>query len=96
MDFSMTKNAKQALDNSVSLAKSLNTYQVGTEHLLYGLASVQNSRASRLLAEQGITPDMLKDYIAKMGSQSYSSRKVMEYTPRVKNIISAFLLHQVF
>ena len=89
MDFSMTRNAKQALDNSVALAKSLNTYQVGTEHLLYGLASVQGSCASKLLAEQGITEEVLRDYIIKMGNQTYSSRKTMEYTPRVKSIISA-------
>lgn len=89
MDFSMTRNAKLALDNSVKLAKSLNVNQVGTEHLLYGLASVTNSMASRLLAEQGITAEIVQDYITKMGSQSYSNRGVMEYTPRVKNIITA-------
>ena len=89
MDYSMTRNAKQALDNAVKLAQSLGVYQVGTEHLLYGLASVSGSRASELLAEQGITADMIGDYISKMGVQVSSGRKVMEYTPRVKNIISA-------
>ena len=89
MDFSMTKNAKQVLDNSVAFARSMNTYQVGTEHLLFGLASVRGCKASQLLAEQGITADVVQDYISKMGYQNYSSRKVMEYTPRVKNIISA-------
>ena len=89
MDYSMTKNAKLALDNSVRLARSLNIYQVGTEHLLYGLASVTDCKASRLLAEQGITDTMIVDYINKMGTGATVSRKVMEYTPRVKNIISA-------
>ena len=62
MEFSMTKNAKQALQNSVALAKSLGTNQVGTEHLLFGLASVQSCRASKLLAEHGITAQMVKEY----------------------------------
>ena len=89
MDYSMTKNAKLALDNAVALAKNLNVYQVGTEHLLYGLASVTGAMASRLLAEQGITADMIADYITKMGPQAYTGRKAMEYTPRVKNIIAS-------
>lgn len=89
MDYSMTKNAKLALDNSVNLARSMNNFQVGTEHLLYGLASVSGCMASRLLLEQGISADMIKDYIFKMGTQNFSNRKNMEYTPRVKNIISA-------
>ncbi len=89
MDYSMTRNAKLALDNALNLARSLGVYQVGTEHLLYGLASVTNSRASNLLAEQGVTADMIADYIRKMGPQAYSGKKTMEYTPRVKNIIAA-------
>lgn len=89
MEFSMTKNARQALENSVALARNLGTNQVGTEHLLFGLASVQNSRASKLLAEQGITANLLQDYITKMGMVTYGARKSMDYTPRVKYIISA-------
>lgn len=89
MEFSMTKNARQALENSVALARNLGTNQVGTEHLLFGLASVQNSRASKLLAEQGITANLLQDYITKMGVVAYGARKSMDYTPRVKYIISA-------
>lgn len=87
MEFSMTKNARQALQNSVALAKSLGTNQVGTEHLLFGLASVQNCRASRLLADHGITAQMVKDYLVK-SSVPISSKKPMDYTPRVKYIIS--------
>ena len=88
MDFSMTKNAKQALDNSVIFARNLNVYQVGTEHLLYGLASVTGCMASKLLAEQGITADILKDYISKMSYRQNNERRPMEYSPRVKNIIA--------
>ena len=88
MDFSMTTNAKQALDNSMLLARKLGTYQVGTEHLLYGLASVKDSYASNLLAEQGLTASMIKNFIEKMGVQNYSARKVIELTPRVKKMIA--------
>ena len=88
MDYSMTRNAKLALDNAVGLAKNLGVYQVGTEHLLYGLASVSSGMASKLLAEQGVSADMIADYISKMGTQTSFGRKSMEYTPRVKNIIA--------
>ena len=88
MEFSMTKNAKQALQNSVALAKSLGTNQVGTEHLLFGLASVQSCRASKLLAEHGITAQMVKEYLEK-NLVAYNTKKPMDYTPRVKYIISA-------
>ena len=89
MDFSMTRNVKQSLDNAANLARELNVYQVGTEHLLYGLASVTASMASKLLASQGVTADMIADYISKMGVQAYSNRRTIEYTPRVKNLIAS-------
>lgn len=89
MDYSMTRNVKQSLDNAAMLARDLNVYQVGTEHLLYGLASVTTSMASKLLASQGVTADMISDYISKMGVQAYSNRRSIEYTPRVKNLIAS-------
>ena len=89
INFPMTPNVKKALDNAVKLAYSLGETQVGTEHLLYGLASTDGCVAQRLLEEAGAT----KSAILKMIKQTRVSRgafigKVtLEYTPRVKDII---------
>ncbi len=89
MTYSMTPNVQIALKNAVDLAYSLGENQVGTEHLLYGLASVENSVAGGLLLTAGAN----KNSIAKMIKMSRAITNPfigpvdMEYTPRVKDII---------
>lgn len=85
----MTSNVKKALDNAVNLAYSLGETQVGTEHLLYGLASTDGSVASSLLAEAGATKSAILKMIKqiKVARRSFMGKVSMEYTPRVKDII---------
>lgn len=85
----MTSNAKKALDNAIKLAYSLGETQVGTEHLLYGLASTDGSVASTLLAEAGATKSAILKMIKqiKVSHGSFSGKVTLEYTPRVKDII---------
>lgn len=87
--FAMTNNAKKALNNAANLAYSLGETQVGTEHLLYGLASVTEAVASQILHENDATEKAILDMIkrSKAGSRSFSGRVELEYTPRVKDII---------
>ena len=49
----MTPNCKKALQAATNLAVSIGDQSIGTEYLLYGLASVSGSVATKLLNEVG-------------------------------------------
>ena len=87
--YSMTPNVKIALKNAVDLAYSLGETQVGTEHLLYGLASVENSVAGGLLLAAGANKNSIYKMIkmSRAVTNSFVGQVNMEYTPRVKDII---------
>lgn len=89
LNYPMTSNVKEVLKNAVSLAYSLGENQVGTEHLLYGLASVEKSVAGGLLAEAGATRSAVLKMIqsTKASARSFVGKVQLEYTPRVKEII---------
>ena len=58
-EFSMrlTDNARDSLKSSESIARSLGSAYVGTEHLLLGVLSQSNSVGAKILSEAGITLD---------------------------------------
>lgn len=89
INFPMTPNVKKALDNAVKLAYSLGETQVGTEHLLYGLASTDGCVASQLLEDAGATKSAILKMIKqiKVSRGSFVGKVTLEYTPRVKDII---------
>lgn len=89
INFPMTPNVKNALDNAVKLAYSLGETQVGTEHLLYGLASTDGCVASQLLEDAGATKSAILKMIKqiKVSRGSFVGKVTLEYTPRVKDII---------
>lgn len=63
--------------------------QVGTEHLLYGLASTDGCVASQLLEDAGATKSAILKMIKqiKVSRGSFVGKVTLEYTPRVKDII---------
>jgi len=85
----MTYNTRKVLENALNLAYQLGETQVGTEHLLYGLASVEDSEAARLLFDAGASKDAILKAIksTKAGARAFVGRVSLEYTPRVKDII---------
>lgn len=89
INFPMTPNVKKALDNAVKLAYSLGETQVGTEHLLYGLASTDGCVAQRLLEDAGATKSAILKMIkqTRVSRGSFIGKVTLEYTPRVKDII---------
>ena len=89
ISYSMTNNVKEALKSAANLAYSLGENQVGTEHLLYGLANVSNSVAGELLNAYGATANAVMAIIkrSKVSASSFKGIVSLEYTPRVKDII---------
>ena len=68
--YSMTNNVKEALNNAANLAYSLGETQVGTEHLLYGLAKVTKSVAGELLNAYGASANAIMTLIKRSKVQA--------------------------
>ena len=66
MTYSFTNRAKKAIELANELAIELGHNYMGTEHILYGLVKEGSGVASRVLANQGIEPDMIIDEIVQL------------------------------
>lgn len=86
----VTDNVKNVLSNAKKLAYLYGEHQVGTEHLLWGLSSVEKSVASRVLAGFGIKADKLEKVIREMKGNpiSLKGNAVIDFTPRVKDCLN--------
>jgi len=85
-----TEKARQAISNAQNLAATMGSQLVGTEHLLLGLAHVQDGIAAKILEMQGITAqDIEKHILATMSEQTPSSVAVgpSGFTPRTKRVL---------
>jgi len=85
-----TEKARQAISNAQNLAATMGSPLVGTEHLLLGLAHVQDGIAAKILEMQGLSAkDIEKHILAAMSEQSPSSVAVgpSGFTPRTKRVL---------
>ena len=83
-----TQKAESVLRAALALAEELGHSYIGTEHLLFALASQKDSISSRILASKGVESDKLRasivDYMGVGVSGKVSSE---DMTPRLKKII---------
>lgn len=63
MVYKFTKSGEKVLNIANELAIDLGHSYIGTEHILYGLACEENGVASKVLENQGITPEDILDKI---------------------------------
>ncbi len=85
-----SENLEKVIKNAGKIAMELGGNQVGTEHILYGLTSVKSCMASKLLAEYGVTPASVKEFLDEEDSESKVVSGVdVELTPKSKEILSA-------
>jgi len=85
----LSSNAKLALVSAKKLAEKLGDKNVGTEYLLYGLASAKGSVASKILSSVGASMVQIENAIRQTkanigGASSFN----IDFTPKVKNLIS--------
>ena len=79
------QKAKQVLDVSQQSAISLRHRFWGTEHLLIGLLSIAGDDLPSL--PHNITLESVKDAVRQLSSPSQLPPKVLELTPRMKNVL---------
>lgn len=85
----VTDNANNAIKNSKRFALACGEQFVGSEHLLYGLASVTGSVASRILGAEGVDAKNLQKAVLerKPYAKQLSSGAQIDLSPRVKGIL---------
>ncbi len=83
-----TQKANDAVNLAIKSAENLGHTYVGSEHLLLGLLSVEDSVAAQLLFEKGVKPEKIKDLlIAEIGEGAVTRLSPENLTPRAKKAI---------
>ena len=84
-----SENLEKVIKSAGKIAMEFGGNQVGSEHILYGLASVKECMASKLLSEYGVTSASLKEILNEDENASEVLSGVdVELTPKSKEILS--------
>ena len=85
--FNPTESVKRVIKNATEYALMHNCDQIGSEHLLYGIISVTDSMASKLLRNYNVTKDTYtKLYEDKLANKYGYISNEPTFTPRTKEI----------
>ena len=93
MKYAVTENLDKALRVAREAAKKYANPEIGTEHILYGLTSVRECTASKLLVERGVDLSFSERVFG--GGAHMRVVGDVDYTPRVKSMFqTGFKLSQ--
>ena len=91
MYYKFTKRAEKAIEIANQLAIELGHDYMGTEHLLYGLAKEGSGVASKVLENQGVTPESIlseiEDLVGRGEEGTQTENRSIGFTPRTKRVI---------
>ena len=89
MTYKFTKSSEDALKIASEIAVELGHNYIGTEHILYGLAEEQIGVASKVLEDQGVTPEKIMGKIEELVGVNENStiNTTIGFTPRTKRIV---------
>ena len=94
MYYKFTARAEKALEYAQEIAMELGHNYIGTEHLLYGLVEEGTGVASKVLQNQGLISENVKQAIEEIvgvGEEIEDTNEI-SFTPRTKRVIeNAFL-----
>ena len=90
MNNRFTESAQRALNAALSAACELGHNYIGSEHLLLGMLSEEDSMAGKALAEHGITEQKVREIVINIAGKGVpTSVSPADMTPRTKKIIEA-------
>ena len=92
MMYKFTARAKKAIDLANNIALELGHNYVGTEHVLYGLVEEKSGVASRILENQAITSEKVKEEIVELIGKNDKIDKTFGFTPRTKRVLENSLI----
>ena len=89
MTYKFTKRAEKAIEIANQIAMGFGHNYIGTEHLLYGLLKEGSGVASKVLENQGITPEQVEEQIDLLvgKNEQVEDNSVIGFTPRTKRVI---------
>ncbi len=82
----LTESVNRAIQNAGKIALLYGNYQIGTEHMLYGLASVKDSVASKILTNFGVNHNKIEEIFSKNKPKQSNLilQSSIDFTPRTK------------
>jgi ATP-dependent Clp protease ATP-binding subunit ClpC len=86
-----TDKARRVLILAQEEAKSSQHSVLDTEHLLYGLAKVEDSISTQVLAEVGVTPERLHEQFSQATDRGEATRMSPPFTPKAKKALEMSL-----
>ena len=85
-----TKKAQNVLNRALTYAREMGHTYIGSEHLLLGLVGEEDSVASKILQERGISFEKVKSAVESFaGVGTISDVSAADMTPRTKHIIES-------
>ena len=88
MEYKFTKSAENTLEFANDIALELKHNYIGTEHLLYGLATENTGIANKVLENQNVTGDAVAAKIESLiGLGENNVSETVGFTPRTKRVI---------
>lgn len=84
----LTSSVNKAIKNAGKIALKYGSHQIGTEHLLYGLSSVSESVASKILSTFGVDNVAIEAVLAKNSNKQNNVilQSEIDFTPRSKEV----------
>lgn len=80
-------NIQKVIKNASKFALRFGSNLIGSEHILYGLASVKDCLASKFLAEEGVTePSLFEFFEENVSEDTMLFSNEVEMTPRTKDL----------
>ena len=87
MIYKFTARARKAIDLAGEIAKKLGHSYIGTEHILYGLAKEGSGVASKVLENQAIDAQKIKNDIIELIGEEMEIKETLGFTPRTKKVL---------
>ncbi len=85
---SFSDNIQKVIKNASKFALRFGSNLIGSEHILYGLASVKDCLASKILADEGVTESELFKFFEEnvASDELFAFSGQVEMTPRTKDL----------
>lgn len=80
-----TENVTKIIENATAFCNSQGIKYVGTEHLIYGILTVENCSANKILTKHGVNLEKFASVLTQTNDYNYKS---VGFTPRTKSVLS--------
>ncbi len=87
MIYKFTSRAKNAIEIANKIAIELGHNYIGTEHILYGLIKEGSGVASKVLENQTVNPEKVKNEIIELVGKGEDIKETLGFTPRTKRVL---------